>query len=251
MEDYIARVQAAIRHLFESARVADEAAFVFSILGIDSAMEDIGWQPIAETIAFHNDFLNLFSATEDNETRVRIGLVLYGHLVEASYPYHIIYNLLQTIAGETPKIFNFLKLYRKAIPPSVQAKINAIKALANNVGHSEIATIICDLYKNDIRNAFAHSDYVLFDGELRLKHKGLPVRKMSYANLMVLLDSEIVFFRCLLNELESRRTSYPAGYTISGRKSKSGYDLATITLSVDEQSGILTGFSASGPCPMW
>lgn len=41
--------------LFLAVKENDEYAYVFALLGINSGMEDAGWQPIAETWKLHQD----------------------------------------------------------------------------------------------------------------------------------------------------------------------------------------------------
>jgi hypothetical protein len=39
-------VNAELQRLFQAACARDELAFLFAVLGMDSGMEDAGWQPI-------------------------------------------------------------------------------------------------------------------------------------------------------------------------------------------------------------
>ena len=38
-----------VNNLFVKAKSIDEFTYIFALLGINSGMEDIGWQPISET----------------------------------------------------------------------------------------------------------------------------------------------------------------------------------------------------------
>src|SRR5690349_3606239 len=92
--------------LLAKAKSTDEFGYVFAILGIDSGIEDAGWQPIGETLALSQDFVALANTPLVNHTKVRLLLVTYCQILESSYLYHVIYNLLLCTEGAVPpKVF--------------------------------------------------------------------------------------------------------------------------------------------------
>jgi len=163
-----------LRRLFDSARERDELSFLFAILGLNSGMEDPGWQPIQETQALVGDLVGLINSPLYEEAKARIGLLLYCHITEANFFYHCIYNLLLTVEGRPPKLFSFLDKYRNGVPPSVSAKLTEIGNKAVAHGFNGIKPIFEEIIRPEIRNAFFHSDYILFDGELRCGFRFIP-----------------------------------------------------------------------------
>jgi hypothetical protein len=83
-------------------------------------MEDIGWQPINETLALVEDFISMTNSPLKNSAKIRLMLLMYCQITETSYIYHIIYNMLLTIDNEEPpRLFNFLDKYRGPVPPAI------------------------------------------------------------------------------------------------------------------------------------
>src|SRR6266566_354700 len=160
-----------LQRLFQAARARDEFAFLFAVLGMDSGMEEAGWQPIGEAQAFVQDLLGLINGPLHQHAKVRTGLLLYCHIIEANFIYHCLYNLLLTVEGQAPpKVFSFLDKYKNGIPPGVPVKIGEIKAKAIEHKFLDINAIFDQIVRPEIRDAFLHSDYILIEDELRLKH---------------------------------------------------------------------------------
>lgn len=236
--------------LFGKAKKNDEFAFLFAILGINSGEEDIGWQPVNETQNLISDIAGLLQGPLYDDAKLRLALLLYCHVIEASYHYHCIYNLLLTIDGQTPLVFSFLDKYRKGIPPSLAVKIGDIGTLADKHGEVGVRMIFKQIIRPDIRNAFFHSDYIIFDGELRLKHRGSEIAKIPQATIFELLQNTIDFFQMFLNALALARKSFPKDHIIRNRKSSKGTPLASVEILFHED-GSACGFSMSDPLPMW
>jgi len=161
-------VEAEMRRLFQAARQRDELSFLFAVVGFDSGAEDPGWKPIGETQALVHDLVGLINGPLHDDTKARMALFLYCHITEANFIYHCLYNLLLTIEGQPPKVFNFLDKYKNGVPPSVSAKATEISAKALEQGFKGVKDILDEIIRPNIRNAFFHSDYILFEGKFRL-----------------------------------------------------------------------------------
>jgi hypothetical protein len=101
-----------------------------------------------------------------------------------------------------------------------------------------------------IRNAFFHSDYILFGGELRLKHRGSQYARIPQAEVFALVEKTLDLFYTFMSLLQEARQSFPKGYRITGRKTPNGQNLSSVEVLVDE-SGFAIGFSGSDPLPIW
>jgi hypothetical protein len=235
--------------LFSQARNGDGLSFLFSILGIDSGAEDAGWQPVAETQALVADIVGLLQGPIYDDAKLRLALLLYCHVIEASYHYHCIYNLLLTIDGQTPKVFNFLDKYKNGVPPSFQKKISEIEGLAIKHNQRGVLVVFEKTIRTDIRNAFFHSDYIIYNGELRLKHKGSEIAKIPHEEVYEITQNALDFFNFFLSALEAARKSFPPGHVIKNRKSERG-PLCSITVLFDPE-GRASGFTTSDPLPLW
>jgi hypothetical protein len=237
--------------LFQAARARDELAFLFAILGINSGTEDAGWQPIGEMQVFAQDLLGLINGPLHQHAKVRMALLLYCHVIEANFVYDCLYNLLLTVEGrEPPKVFGFLDKYKNGIPPSVSAKIADVKAKAIEQKFSDINVVFDQIIRPEIRNAFLHSDYVLFGDELRLKHRGAQYARVRFPEIMELVQKTVDWLNVFIGVLAASRRSFAKGHRITGRKSPKGHDLGSVEVLVDER-GFASGFQRSDALPLW
>jgi hypothetical protein len=244
-------VNTELGRLFQAARARDELAFLFAILGINSGMEEAGWQPIGETQAFVQDLLGLINGPLHQHAKVRVALLLYCHIVEANFINHCLYNLLLTVEGQQPpKVFSFLDKYRNGVPPSVSAKIDEIKAKAIAQQFLDINAIFDQIVRPEIRDAFFHSDYILFENELRLRYRGSQYARIRLPEVMELVQKTTDWFNLFMGLVAASRRSFPKGHRITGRKSPSGHDLGSVEVLLDER-GFATGFKASDALPLW
>ena len=146
-------------------------------------MEDRGWDPYAESRATLEDLNSIFKLSlpsdlfpDSNATHWRIGLFLYGHVVEMDAPYEVLTNLLRfrLDKGYNPAAFpEFLterekKSFRKRGLSTVR-KIGIIKQLSTEAGLPEVGAVFDDFYDNHLRNAVGHSDYILTNEEFRCR----------------------------------------------------------------------------------
>ena len=239
-----------VKNLFVKAKSIDELAYIFAILGINSGIEDIGWQPISETQSLIQDIVSIINIPLNQYTKIRLMLLLYCQITESNYLYHVLYNMLLCIEEkEPPKIFNFLDQFQKSSPPSVKSKVKQICVKANKLGHAEISKILNIIFDSSLRNAISHADFILFEDELRLKH-GIEVKKIKLNEVSNLIHNTLIFFDVFFQILTEHKMAYKDGHVISNRKRKSGSPLADVTLKVNKKYG-LCGFSCSDPFPLW
>jgi hypothetical protein len=237
--------------LFNVAKEQNEFAYVFSLLGINSGIEDAGWQPIAETYLLMRDFVAIANAPFHKHTKARLLLLCYTQITEANYLYHVIYNMLISIEnGNLPKVFSFLDLYKNGIPPSVKSKVGMICEKSEKLGHQRIKDLLENIFDYGIRNAISHADYIIYKDELRLKHKGSDIRIIKLDDVFDLVQRTIIFFEVFFKTSDTHKKSYSDGYVISNRKNEKGQNLASITLKVNPKVGLI-GFQQSDPLPTW
>ncbi len=106
------------------------------------------------------------------ETSMRFRLAVYCHIMEADFPYVVFLNLCRVAEGRDPcwtffarnRADDSIKMNEKMGTPilldTIDKKIKHLKRyeLARSTGLPEA---LGDLWHNDLRNAFSHSQYVL------------------------------------------------------------------------------------------
>ncbi|MDE0059689.1 MAG: hypothetical protein OXI22_13280 [Defluviicoccus sp.] len=186
--------------------------------------EDGGWDPYAESRATIEDLNSFFKIDlpevrfpDSNATLWRIGLLLYGHIVEMDAPYEVLANLLRFRLGKgySPDAFSeFLtdnekkkKSYRKRpLPPG--RKIQVIKELSAEAGLPNIGAIFDDFYNNHLRNAVGHSDFILADDNFRCRGNlsGTNAFRLPYERLDEIIRSAKAFIAAFFQmELTARQ----------------------------------------------
>ena len=146
-------------------------------------MEDRGWDPYAESRATFQDLDSFFEIDLPNTlvpdpkaTHWRIGLFQYSHIVEMDAPYEVLTNLLRFRINEGYSPYAFHKYLtskqKKRIgngPIPTYTRINIIRDLSVKAQLPELGTIFDDFYDNRLRNAIAHSDYILTHDSFRCR----------------------------------------------------------------------------------
>ena len=172
-------------------------------------MEDSGWDPYAESRATFDDMNGFFEVNlpedlfpDPNATHWRIGLVLYSHIVEMDAPYDVLTNLLRfrLDKGYNPNaFFEFLTDKERGRFGKhrilTERKIKIIEKLSTEAKLPEVGAILDDFYDNRLRNAIAHSDYILTNTDFQCRggDRGTNAFRIPYERLDDMLVSAKAF----------------------------------------------------------
>ena len=149
-------------------------------------MEDAGWDPYAESRATVENLESLLEVDlqenlfpDSNATRWRLALLLYCHIVEMDAPHEVLTNLLRFRLGKCYSpgaFFDFLteneqrSFWTRGVP--TDRKIKILKTLSAEADLADVGAIFDDFYDNRLRNAVAHSDYILTEDDFRCRGRG-------------------------------------------------------------------------------
>ncbi|MDP2692063.1 MAG: hypothetical protein Q8O88_00305, partial [bacterium] len=157
--------------LFAKAQEKSDFEFIIALLNIKGA-QDPGWDAFDTTQDIFETFSKLKSKIKYNDQQLYLFLVLYGLILEASYPYELLCNLLTIISGGRYSAFCFpdIKVDKKGKtrPMFTSEKLNKIKQLAIGQGLEESIRPLMEVFDKDLRNAVFHSNYCLYGDELRI-----------------------------------------------------------------------------------
>jgi hypothetical protein len=161
-------------------------------------MEDSGWDPYAESRGVLNDINAFFKLElpqehfkEPHKTSWRLGLLLYSHIVEMDAPYEVLTNLLRFQLGKGYSLNPFFALLTEKEQKnyarhgiSTGSKIKIIKQLSKELGF-DAGDIFDEFYDNQLRNAIAHSDYIIADDDFRCRGglSGMKAFRIPYEKL--------------------------------------------------------------------
>jgi hypothetical protein len=153
-----------------------------------SGMKDTGWESYYESLSFLRDFKGLGEIELPPEmfpnpaqTKTRLALISYCHLIEMNLPYELLANLLRIRIGmkyatdpfghlRTPikSKIDGVKTILKMKPVSPEKKIKLIEEISAKAGMQNVGAALRGTFDPIIRNAVFHSDYVVHNNGIRL-----------------------------------------------------------------------------------
>jgi hypothetical protein len=239
--------------LFLKAKSQDEFEYVCALLRI-RGMEDAGWDPLSETDRLFRDMLGLIHAPLEQHTRIRLALLTYSHLTEVDAIYSILKNMLLVIEGKRCSIEPFWELFRSSkkgveksrmtgvIPPSAKSVINNIVDHAKTLNENPLAEILLKMFNEQIRNAFFHSDYILFRDEFRSREARFGAIKLE--KLVEQVNLGLGFYQSFIATFTKHIQSYDSPKKVTGRILGDETTRVELTLLADKERG-LYGFQGS------
>ena len=170
----------------------DTSEYAFALLRVGGC-QDAGWDPLQESKEMLEDLTALTEIELPKEKfrsvekmSWRLGLISYAHMTEMEAPYNVLANLLR-VRSNLPFVTNPFRdptassekttrsrkrmkrtLFRPPPPISPSEQIRVIAGLADKAGLPSLAAVFGEFYFPPLRNAIAHSSYVLHQGEFRL-----------------------------------------------------------------------------------
>ena len=194
--------------LFSKAQEKSDFEFIFALLNFQG-MHDAGWDAFETTQDIFETFHRLKSKIKYNDEQLHLFLVLYGLILEASYPYDLLCNLLRIISGDRYSAFCFPDIKNsksgRSRPMFASEKLNKIKGLAKTLNLETNIKPLDDIFDKDLRNAIFHSDYCLYDDELRIPRSS-SVYKVN--RVMATLNKTLAYYEALIRLVKMYKASY-------------------------------------------
>lgn len=142
-------------------------------------MNTAGWDVLDEAEKTFDDFNWMIATAHEAKgkaTARRFAVYYYCFLIEMAAVQEMIINVLRCVSGRHYLPYPFLSLFRQrkkggwwnTVPPSMSMKRREIVKLAREIGESALASSLEYIYDDTLRNAIAHSDYVLTTDEIRM-----------------------------------------------------------------------------------
>lgn len=166
-------------HIFSQAKAKDEFEYCCALLRI-RGMEGAGWDTLQESRMLLSQTLSCIASPIDPGFRVRLLLLAYCHAVEMNFIYDMIANMIQISRGERYCMNWFASEFHSSNEPATYPiqKIERIQEWSQQIDQKEIGSIFRDMYMKDVRNAFDHSDYILYKDTFRIKEGNRSKRKL-------------------------------------------------------------------------
>lgn len=186
-------IKLSIAELFDKVSQTEKEWLLSALVPIDNKLTDIGKVitfVIEDEMRELCDFLNSFNELKNNLDYIfqkkRIKILIYCHIMEADFPYTVIWNLLRVL-NKQKCLWTFYVCDENGEPKEDKnkklpvlryplEKINAIKKLSNL--HSlTIGDILFKIWQSDLRNAFSHSQYFWIGNTFRVSNTISPLSR--------------------------------------------------------------------------
>lgn len=224
-EIYLRELNIQLTYLFAFVRRINEIDNFAALFLESRGAQDAGWNTTATAEEVFNEMLAITSKdTPLTKAEFRQMLCLYAHLAEAGGVYEGLLNTMQVVQLKPYRQWPFHDLVRvrqrprAVIGPNANAMFRRLTEVATSIGMTSLAGLLEIAFRDDIRNAIAHADYILVPEGLRLRKRngGSPLLVPS-DELHNALQISIYFFK-LLGVFRMRvAESFRPARTIIGR----------------------------------
>lgn len=227
-ETFLAKTEAALIRLFEAAKNKNELHFALSLTPEFRGIQGPGFNSADECFAAIKDYTDFINSAPESRLRIRVALAFYCHLAEASGFYEIPKNMLRIAEGKNHNLWPFReiveshKITGQAIAPNANKIMKDLAGHCSQAGFPDLAEIFKNLFDSDLRNGFAHADYVVWPDGIRLtkRNGGLP-EIVSYERFSFLFNRGVNFFAVLQNVRTKFVSMYNPPRTFRGRLANS------------------------------
>jgi hypothetical protein len=243
-EDFYEKTARALRALFERAKTTNELEFAFSLSPEFRGLRGPGWNSAAEIVSSIDEYVAFINAQPRTRLSARVALGFYSNLSEAAGYYEIPKNMLRVANGLRYSMLPFgdlVDVHRRTgerIAPNANKVLRDLAGHAMTLGMEELAEVFRDAFDPDLRNGYAHADYVIWDDGIRLpKRNGGTPRRVPWPQFQALLEKGLNFFMILRSITDSHIRAYNPPRTIRGRLGDTAPE-QEITIHCDPSNGI-------------
>jgi len=222
-EEFFEKVERAFRSLFAAAKQKNQLHFAMALMSEMRGSQDAGWNTAEEAHRAFEEYAD-FVNTAKGPIRLRVALAFYCHVAEASGFYEVPKNMLRIAGGEGHVLWPFMHLVEShrltgdRIAPNANKVIKDLAGHAETLGLHELAEVFRDAFDSDIRNGYAHGDYVLWNDGLRLpKRNGGQPRSIPWESFGAIFDKGVNLFNILRQVQEESIKFYENPQTIRAR----------------------------------
>lgn len=224
-KDFFEKTEQAFKELFDAAKKRSELHFA---LALSPEVRGYKSKPSSTTMDLFKAFdkyIKFINEGERDDFKVRTGLSLYCQLAEASGFYEVPKKMLIVVdtAEQAPgSPFAHLATQHRVsgnlIAPNTNKIFKDLAGHAQNSGFVALAEVFRDAFNHDLRNAYAHGDYIIKESGLWLSEKtGGQKKLISFPHFYQTMNRGIGFFEILRNAVRENVESYIRPRAVIGR----------------------------------
>lgn len=242
-KEYFEKAEKSFRELFEVARDQNEISFAMALNPESRGAQDAGWNTAAETQQAFDEYIKFIIDLPMSKMKLRVALSFYSHISEASSYYEIPKNMLRIAGGENYVLWPFKDLVELHRQTGAAIAPNSNKVLKNLVGHAsalglnDLSEVFRDAFDPEVRNGYAHADYIIWPNELRFRKKnGGNPRIVTFEEFNLIWERGVNFFKILKHVVDENMRSYNPPKTLTGHLNNDEPD-SEWTIEFDPKNG--------------
>ncbi|WP_025809259.1 hypothetical protein [Pseudomonas chlororaphis] len=225
---YIRALNIQLTYLFTYVRKINEIDAAAALFSEFRGIQDADWNTVATAHEVFHELKELGSKGAPlTQAELRQVLCLYAQLAEAGGIYEGLLNTIQVAQLKAYNLWPFQSLVRvrqaprAVIGPNANAMFRHLAKVATDIGMTGLAHLLEISFRDDIRNAMAHADYILVQEGLRLRRRngGQPML-VTNAELVAAMQIALFFFELLQAFRQAMAESFRPARTIVGRFSE-------------------------------
>ncbi len=207
-------------------------------------MEDRGWDTLEESWRLITQVMAQVDAPIQPDFRLRLLFFLYCHATEMDDLYHLVGNLLCVVLGDRYTMSPFMRTSGEKAATKPLDKIERIERWSDEAKLPDVGALLRYVLVPPVRNAFFHSDYVLFNNSFRIKRgqgveiDGVVTKEISFDWLLPRVELGINTVLELVDLLREHIASYQEPKRLRGRFAADG-GWADLELIVQQGYGVV------------
>jgi hypothetical protein len=253
-QEFYDKAFGALKELCEKAKAAQELHFAMSLMPELRGAQDAGWNTAEEAVRAYDQYFELVrSLDKDQLVRARLILAFYLHVAEGAGFYEMPKKMMLTIEGNGNNIYPFQNLVKKHQETGATIAPNANQIMKNLMGHASelglnnLSDVFRDAFDADVRNAIAHSDYILAPDGMRLrKRNGGQPYIISWDDFDVIMSRGIGLFSLIRQVVDEYVRSYSPPKTIKSRLAPPE-PIIDYTIYYDQKTGAFGWITGASP----
>ncbi len=250
--DYLAELNTQLGYLYAFSRQINELDFAVSLGGEFRGAQDAGWATTITADEVYEELVARSGSIFQSVAELRIALMLYCQLAESGGAYETLKNLFGIISLDEYVMWPFKELVhvrgtpRRVIGPNANATFRSLATSASRVGLIGLSSLLEQTFRDDVRNAVSHADYIIWNDGLRLRNRngGSPT-KLPFDEVGNSIEIGVGFFQLFREYNALSAQSFDPPKTIVGRFSAN--PPMSWTVSFDSSSGFSISGSSPGP----
>jgi hypothetical protein len=243
LQAYVDSCRAAWAELFGAAKAREEMQFAMALNPEFRGMQDAGWSTADDSFRAVEEYLELLSGMDPKPIKLRVALSFYSYLSEASGLYEVPKNMMRIASGDEYNLSPFRHLVERHAASGSLIAPNSNKVMRDVLGHADelglqkLKSIILETFDAELRNGYAHADYIVWDDGIRLrKRNGGHPSLVRFDDFTLKLNKAIAFFQALRDQMNDSVRTYSTPIRILGRMNLSDPVMPAI-IHYDEISG--------------